>query len=92
MRDYVLRLLRENGEPALIYRTLDQGDDWVLAKLLRIRNVPYDRFEVFCGGRKIAEGPAATRLDENGVLGTWPRAIRRLSLNAESSLNPQTAQ
>ena len=81
MREYVLRLLRDDGEPALIYRTMDQGDDWVLAKLLRIRSVPYDRFEVLCDGRKIADGPAATRLDEYGVLGTWPSAIRRLSPN-----------
>ena len=81
MRDYVLRLLRANGEPALIYRTMDLGDDWALAKLLRIRSVQYDRFEVLCDGRKIADGPAATRLDEYGVLGTWPRAIRRISPN-----------
>jgi hypothetical protein len=81
MRDYVLRLLRANGEPALIYRTLEQGDDWVLARLLRIRSVRYDRFEVLRDGRKIADGPAATRQDEFGVLGTWPRAIRRLSPN-----------
>jgi len=81
MRDYVLRLLRADGEPALIYRTMDQDDGWVLARLLRIRNVSYDRFEVLCDGRKIADGPAATRLDEYGVLGTWPRAIRRLAPN-----------
>jgi len=81
MRDYVLRLLRKNGEPALIYRTLDRGDDWVLARLLRIRSVPYDRFEVFCDGRKVADGPASTRLDEYGVLGTWPLAIRRIAPN-----------
>jgi len=82
MRDYMLRLFRKNGEPALIYRTQDEGDDWVLAKLLRIRNVQYDHFEILCEGRKIADGPAATRLDEYGVLGTWPRAIRRLSSSA----------
>jgi hypothetical protein len=77
MRDYVLRLFWKNGEPALIYRTQEEGDDWVLG----IRNVQYDRFEVLCDGRKIADGPAATRLDEYGVLGTWPRAIRRFSSN-----------
>ena len=52
MRDYVLRLLKPNGEPALIYRTQCQGDDLVLAKLLRIRSVRYASFEVWCGGDK----------------------------------------
>src|SRR5579863_2276788 len=42
MRNYVLRLFRNNGEPTLIYRTQDEGDDWVLARLLRIRSVQYD--------------------------------------------------
>lgn len=81
MRDYVLRLFRNNGEPTLIYRTQDEGDDWVLARLLRIRSVRYDRFEVLCDGRKIADGPAVTRVDEYGILGTWPRTIRRLASN-----------
>lgn len=84
MRDYVLRLLKPNGEPALIYRTQCQGDDLVLAKLLRIRSVRYASFEVWCGGDKIADGEATTRLDEYGDLGTWPREIRRLVATATS--------
>lgn len=78
MRDYMLRLLKANGEPALIYRTQCQGDDWVLAKLLRIRSIDYSSFEVWRDGDKIADGRAATRLDEYGDLGTWPQEIRRL--------------
>ena len=79
MRDYVLRLLKANGEPALIYRTQCQGDDWVLAKLLRIRSIDYSSFEVWRDGAKIADGRAATRFDEYGDLGTWPQEIRRFA-------------
>ena len=82
MQDYVLRLLKADGEPALIYRTQCQGDDFVLAKLLSIRRVCYASFEVWRDGEIIADGPAATRLDEYGDVGTWPRQIRRLGSDA----------
>ena len=56
--DYELRLLDSRGATVRIYRAHHAGAEDAKRMLLDIRNVDYQRYELWCGMAKIDEGPA----------------------------------
>ena len=58
MQEYQLRLENLRGEPMFIYQFLSPDDVSAIAKIAKIKNVVYQRYEVWRGlDKKIAEGP-----------------------------------
>ncbi len=58
MREYQMRLENLRGEPIFLYQFLAPDDVTAIAKIATMRNVPYQRYEVWRGQEeKIAEGP-----------------------------------
>ena len=58
MREYQMRLENLLGEPIFLYQFLAPDDVTAIAKIATMKNVPYQRYEVWRGHEeKIAEGP-----------------------------------
>lgn len=58
MQEYQLRLENIKGEPMFIYQFLSPNDVTAIAKIVAIKNISYQRYEVWRGlNAKIAEGP-----------------------------------
>lgn len=58
MQEYQLRLENFKGEPIFIYQFLSPDDICAIAKIATIKNIPYQRYEIWRGlSEKIAEGP-----------------------------------
>lgn len=58
MQEYQLRLENFKGEPIFIYQFLSPDDICAIAKIATIKNIPYQRYEIWRGlNEKIAEGP-----------------------------------
>jgi hypothetical protein len=58
MREYQLRLENLRGEMMFIYQFLSPDDVSAISKIATIKNIRYQRYEVWRGlEEKIAEGP-----------------------------------
>lgn len=58
MQEYQLRLENLKGEPMFIYQFLSPDDVSAIARIATIKNVAYQRYEIWRGlDEKIAEGP-----------------------------------
>lgn len=58
MQEYQLRLENTKGEPIFIYQFLCPDDVTAIAKIATVKNVDYNRYEIWRGlDEKIAEGP-----------------------------------
>ena len=57
MREYQMRLENLRGEAIFLYQFLAPDDVSAISKIATMKNVPYQRYEVWRGQEKIAEGP-----------------------------------
>jgi hypothetical protein len=58
MREYRVRLENFRGEPIFLYQFLAPDDVSAISRIATLKNVPYQRYEVWRGQEeKIAEGP-----------------------------------
>ena len=58
MREYQMRLENRRGDALCLYQFLAPDDVTAISKIATIKNIPYQRYEVWRGHEeKIAEGP-----------------------------------
>jgi hypothetical protein len=53
---YQICLLGEDGATTRVYETECADEDEAVEKLSAIDNVPYARFEIFCGNEMVSHG------------------------------------